>query len=321
MKTKGWIILATNSVDYYKMALNLAISLRTNNTEVGKEGTKHPICLVCCGHFLHHFTGAELKMFDQIRKLKPEHVKPFYTKTVLNLYTPYDESIYLDCDSLSINSVDYLFDTYAGSSFATLVNAAANRSGVHKIKFDWAKGLELYDYYQLPDKHVFHELNSSLMYWDSSQKAKDIFTLAEYFYAEEYYTKFNGLGPRKERRHFPDELAFEVAMLHINHMIEQRHEPFYMAFKSMRYQGWTHAAKHFCLFTMPGAEGHSHTRLWNWYKALTGANARQMRLPKQKLRGKVKAASGLHVDGIYKGLREFTTRPKSIKDIIKKYNK
>jgi hypothetical protein len=332
---RGYLILATtneslpDSAAYFKQAANLAISLLASDPDSGKIGTKYPIALLHDGR--SNLPAQYWQLFDRKIVLKPGDDRiPFYNKTRLFDYSPWEETIYIDSDSLAIGDPDRLFDDLQKYSFASCVVKQAKYATAGKIQMSWVKQVgEIYEYYGLPHDWTFTELNSSLIYWKADDFARDIFTLAEHFYACEFYPEFNGLAPKgvADRGHFPDELAFECAMLHINYTPPAL-DPFFMQFSngSPTYQGWTTVNKTFPLMTMPGGYGHSAGLMWTMYDKLRLHFARQLGKVEGnlnrygqgfKMNDRNKAANKANRER-WAGLRERET-PERIKGIVKRW--
>src|SRR3990167_2341269 len=82
--TRGFLILALEKESYYHMAYNLALSLKYNS--------QYPVEI----------------LRDEEVKISPA----FKAKTHIYDLSPFDETIYVDADSLCIHSPDELFEYF-----------------------------------------------------------------------------------------------------------------------------------------------------------------------------------------------------------------
>lgn len=99
MKTRGFVTVATGDDKYYRMAMSLLKSYRT----CGRG--KYPFAIVCDreNEYTAHFDDAVL-------------VTDFCKSTVDKLlfqYAPYEETIFLDADTLILKNIDDLWDVFA----------------------------------------------------------------------------------------------------------------------------------------------------------------------------------------------------------------
>ncbi|MEM7035724.1 MAG: hypothetical protein AAF570_02020, partial [Bacteroidota bacterium] len=97
---RGWLILAHRNDVYLQFAGNLAASLKIHS--------RYPVALLTDAQQL---PAPSERFYDEVIQLRPEHNIPFYAKTLLNRYTPFEDTIFLDADSIAVSDeVDLLFD-------------------------------------------------------------------------------------------------------------------------------------------------------------------------------------------------------------------
>lgn len=97
---RGFVTVATGNQKYYKLALNLLRSYRAN----GKSTV--PFAIIC------DRVCPETQEFDDVIVLPNPHYS-FLDKLSLYQYTPYQETIFFDADSLVLGDTDVLWDDFA----------------------------------------------------------------------------------------------------------------------------------------------------------------------------------------------------------------
>lgn len=276
-KNRGYLLLAHGAPFYHKAAFNMAVSLkvRKKNEMTPEDGapTQYPIALVTDGNWPEGLTPHHRKVFDEIITLKPEHRMPFYAKTRLFEYSPFKQTIFLDCDGLCIRNPDYLFDRAEGFPFLAQKEGEFTRETGHQSNIVWCDIPLVYDYYGLDPEAPFTETNNSFLYFDKSKEARHLFALSEHFYAHEWYPAYTPYGPQRrlnrppEKGHYPDELAFEVAMAHMGYRIPVRLNPIHFATRQNARGAfsWLQCAKRYPFFGLYGARGYTHSSLWQTY--------------------------------------------------------
>lgn len=96
---KGFVTVATGDEKYYKLAADLLLSYKKR----GKGN--YPFCIICDRE--NQYTKA----FDDVVITK-EFRKSTVDKLLIR-FSPYDESIFLDSDTLVLNNIDDLWDVFA----------------------------------------------------------------------------------------------------------------------------------------------------------------------------------------------------------------
>lgn len=97
-KTRGFVTVATGSDEYYRLAENLRISYKKR----GKG--RFPFALICDRE--NEYTA----LFDQV--ILAQEVRRSTLDKLLMRLSPYDETIFLDADTLVIGDIDDLWDVF-----------------------------------------------------------------------------------------------------------------------------------------------------------------------------------------------------------------
>lgn len=188
---KGFLILAHGKPFYLKWAYNLALSI--------KYFTDIPVALVTDLDVMR----SPYNCYDII--IEVNDLLPFHAKTRLPEFTPFEETIYLDADSLCINDPSGLFDQ--DQEIKTHVYTPWKYEDRDKCTMIWANLSKLWSYYKIDPDHFYPETNSSIIYFRKTSKVRQFFDLAEILYAEKPFPDYD----RTTFAYYPDELAFNTA--------------------------------------------------------------------------------------------------------------
>lgn len=189
----GVIMIAMGHENYLKMAVNLAASIKANDT-----------CLI---HLIHDggysLLGAqEASLFDShaeyIHQEKMDFIKP---KTELYELSPFDKTLYLDVDMVFLvnKKVGDLLSGLSGTDFAIM-----NQGREEKCL--WADPAEVRKV--TGDTHPMHVFYSECLYFEKNPKTKDFFKKVKAAYNKPKVKTMTFAGS-----HMPDELAFIIASL------------------------------------------------------------------------------------------------------------
>lgn len=191
---KGILIIANGHRNYYRMAVVLAASVKSNEPSM-------PICLITDNEV------TDPQLFDIVKKPTPESItqngKTEYIKAKTFMYdlSPFDETIFLDADQIVIEGKKLLpvFDELKGIDF-TMSN-----TGIAQESY-WGDIQEVKNIYG--DK-PFWNFHSEFVYFKKSKEAKKFFDAAKKVYKE---------GKIKSAKRFAnatmaDELAFQSAAI------------------------------------------------------------------------------------------------------------
>lgn len=276
---KGFLIIAHKNPEYGNFADVLAASIR--------QHSDLPICLLHDGCFDQREYRT---LWDGVSRINPEHNHPFYVKTLLNKYTPFEETIYLDADSFCTSSPDHLFN---GADFEAQVETITE--GNETPPMTWADVGQLRNHYGFDGP--FPEINSSFMHWTKGPKSDAIFTLAEHLYAEDWFR-----GWRTESfKHYPDELAFNCALALLEHPM-QIGGPLFTRYRAGA-MPTDEEMKPFPFYSLPGVDA-THGHLWRIYKMHIRELGQDLGMRFQIPDRANKAASGRSTG--YSGLRPLT---------------
>lgn len=107
MKTKrGFITLACGGRDYYVMAKYLSLSLRRHTPQID--------IAVITDSRAENFT----RYFDYVIPMRHDFGDAFAQKLHILEYTPFDETLFIDCDSLVVRDVSFVWSLLQDCDFA-----------------------------------------------------------------------------------------------------------------------------------------------------------------------------------------------------------
>ena len=205
MGSRGIILIGTGDA-YRRWAVNCAITCKYHSPSL-------PITLIT-----DELNFEFNEKFDVIKLVKKEDYfhngkfSPGLIKLSLNQLTNYDETIYVDVDSIVCKPLESLFDYLPFYSHV----ASTTDKDSQGWSCQWASK-EIVDRLYLSEKesYILPEINSSILVFDNSQMANSIFD--------------KGLQIAKEIDHsilrlwggtFPDELGFNISMALNDYKIE-----------------------------------------------------------------------------------------------------
>jgi hypothetical protein len=213
MLKRGIILIATGAPFYGRMAYNLTVSI--------KAVEDIPITVLHNGKGLSHLSEKQLHVFDEIKEITTES---FAAKLTLLDHTPYEETLYLDCDMIWLPSrkPSELFDTLKGVTFTSITEGfydyTTDKSHANNMYHFWADPVEAAAVHGFSDK--FYQWRSEVMYF--TREAADFFALAREMYNNP------GVKVKQFAGHTPDELALNLAAAKIGiHPHEYRWKPAY----------------------------------------------------------------------------------------------
>lgn len=248
---RGILILSHGSERYAQFAFNLGASIRQHNPDL-------PICLLHDGNW-NRINIPFKSPFTHYRHIEEADQIPFYIKTRLNHYSPFQETIYLDSDAICTGDLTGLFSTYQPHGFAV---QKLNESTLDNIrtKTAWADIPSLYKFYDIPLEFHYTETNTSFIYWERG-KADHIWTLWEHFYAQEPFGGYNAQAFGT----YPDELALGAALLHIDHRLPRCMEVFFRSADKPSPKWAEEYEGKFRLFGLYGDAQGTHRNVWERY--------------------------------------------------------
>lgn len=212
MTSKGIIIIALGHPAYGQMAANLAASIRVNTPDL-------PIHLVWADEALNHLTDAKKALFHTMEECPYECYhrkdgKRVYIKAKTHLYdlTPFEETIFLDADTIICprKPLSDLWDAFSHLDM-TMENRA--RVNLAEIKpsdtYLWGSIPDIVSTFKITQGYLYG-LHSEFIYWKQNERMRGFFdTVKDEFENPKMATvKFDG--------DMPDEFAFAIAMLKHN---------------------------------------------------------------------------------------------------------
>lgn len=206
MKNQGIIILALGHAYWGRWAYNLALSIKYSSPNA-------KITLLYAGN--GHSQIRDTTLFDQMILVDPQYyttdgrVEYMKAKTALYKLSPYKETLYLDADTIWINSktVEQLFDELKDVSF-TMANRSfmdLDQDIIPEAFGVWASPLHIKNYFGFK-KGKFYNLSSELIYFKKDKRVAKLFRDA-----------FNlwdaPINHRSFNEGMPDELPFTISMI------------------------------------------------------------------------------------------------------------
>jgi len=173
---KGVVILALKRSNYYQAAANLAASIKFYSPNI-------PITLISDGitNFLRkeHFEFfTNVVVMDEADYTDKHGFSPALAKISVHKYTPYDETLYIDADSIVLQPLEPLFELCTGD-FHSEVQGSGTKSDKINYQF-WTTDEKLWEFFNLKEDSVVYTLNSTWFYFN--KKSKKIFNKILKFY-------------------------------------------------------------------------------------------------------------------------------------------
>lgn len=211
---KGIIILALKKDAYYCSAFNLAFSIKYHNPNIN-------ITLLTDGGHIRVYDAFKYSVFDNIKEIeKVDYTDnkgmfcPAKAKLNINKYSPYDNTLYIDADSLVTKDIEPAIDmliSAKGNFYAQYFGEGGINDAIHYQV--WVENQQLWDFFKLKETDKIITVNSSWMFF--TKKATKIFKKFN-----ENYNKNFDVNKLKVRwgGTLPDELFIvgSLAQLNIN---------------------------------------------------------------------------------------------------------
>ena len=158
MYSKGYVTLAIGS-HYRHLANNLAYTYRLN----GDDGL--PLCLA-----VDSSEGVDSGLFDKIVYIdqSKELIKPGLHKFLMNKYSPFEETIYIDADMFFIKPITFLWKEFEGMNFSFIGSNSTSQEWVKKF-YNFEKAQKKYGITSAPT------FNGGFFYFKSNQISNKIF--------------------------------------------------------------------------------------------------------------------------------------------------
>jgi hypothetical protein len=183
--TRGIITIATGSSVYHDMARDLALSLKRHCGHLHRAILTNSNDTVLCG------------LYDTVVRERPEFGADFGQKLWLDRYSPFEETLFIDCDSLVLRDLTPLLTLFDGRAFGYVGDVC--RSGYWYG--DVAKVIQQLDLPWLP------AFNSGLLFFRRGALATQVFQRAR-----DVYGRYDDVGFDPLRGSRSDEPCFAVAL-------------------------------------------------------------------------------------------------------------
>ena len=190
-KTRGILTIAHGKPRYLRMARNLALSLKQHAPDMPRA--------VVTDAPEGYFEGY----YDVIIPHDPSYGRNVEQKLHLDLYSPFQQTLFIDADSLLCGSLHPIFDQYRGKTFITPgfeYISPGSRDTHWKVNFD--KVFQAYPISKLP------KFNGGIYYFEAGENSRKFFETARGLLVKTQDLEiedFRGNGP-------PDEVLFSIAM-------------------------------------------------------------------------------------------------------------
>jgi hypothetical protein len=184
---KGILVIAQGHERYLNMACNLAVSLRLTNPHI-------PLALVT-----DKATTEAKKIYDYIIDINPQYGIGFSQKIHMDIYSPFEKTLFIDADCLVIDNIDFLWKGFNGKPVSVL--------GYKKAEGEFL-GTTIE---QLREKLSFSFLpsfNGGVYYFEKGAAAIAVFSLAR----ELFYNRYDELSLVKFSGKPGDEPVMSLAM-------------------------------------------------------------------------------------------------------------
>lgn len=168
---QGIIILALKKDAYYCGAFNLALSIKYHNPNIN-------ITLVSDGGHTRVYDGFKYSVFDNIKLIdkadytdKNSMFCPAKAKININKYTPYDNTLYIDADSLVLKDLQPILDKLVsldGNFYAQYFATGGLNDSIHYNV--WAENKDIWDFFKLKETDKINTVNSSWIFFKKADK-------------------------------------------------------------------------------------------------------------------------------------------------------
>lgn len=209
----GIIILALKSPSYFQAAANLAMSIKHFDKSIN-------ITLVSDMGHLNHFHPEHYTYFDWIKQIDVSDYNdengfsPALAKINIHKYSTYDNTLYIDADSLVLQPLQPLIDKLDSLKGIFYSNVLGSGKFEDDIMYQaWATNEKLWDYFDLKKDQTIYTFNTSWFYFRKESKSFFEDVLRNYFGGFKKEDLKNKWG-----NSLPDELFFygTLAQMEIN---------------------------------------------------------------------------------------------------------
>lgn len=166
----GIIILALKNQSYYQGAANLALSIKHYSPKMN-------ITLVSDMGHLKCFRPEHYASFDWIKEIKEEDFNdengfsPALAKINIHKYSTYDNTLYIDADSLVLQDIQPLMDKLISLKGNFYSNVLGEGGFNDDITYQaWATNEKLWDYFNLKKEDIVYTFNTSWFFFTKNSK-------------------------------------------------------------------------------------------------------------------------------------------------------
>jgi hypothetical protein len=195
--TRGIITIALGSPTYIRMAKDFALSAR-----------KH--CPTITRAVVTDSADVELaSLFDVVIPVDPSLGDPLFQKLWLDKYNPFDQTLFIDCDSLLVGDIDFVWRACDGHSCGFV--------GEKQTTGSWY-GADIAAVCRARNLPWLATLNSGMIFLRADQTASKVFASAR-----EAMGRYESLGFQPFRETRTDEVGFALAFS--EHGVEPLDDP------------------------------------------------------------------------------------------------
>lgn len=166
---QGIIILALKKDAYYCGAFNLALSIKYHNPNIN-------ITLLSDGGHTRVYDAFKYSVFDNIKEIdKADYTDknslfcPAKAKLNINKYSPYDNTLYIDSDSLVLKDIATVLDKLVslnGNFYAQYFGTGGINDSINYN--EWAENNLLWEFFKLKKTDKINTVNSSWMFFNKN---------------------------------------------------------------------------------------------------------------------------------------------------------
>lgn len=207
--SQGILVIAVGSDYYGRLAYAMAKSVKKFN--------KIPVAILTDKDSLN---SVDRSAFDHVIEANMSHylekyvLNPFKLKTHIYDYTPFDETLYLDADTLCLKPFGDLFSKLG--NFQIHEFNRWNKDNWHKCPMVWTAKVkktieDIYDAYGVDKTREYPEYNSSFIWFKKDDSNKEYFDQAKRNYIDRRID-FKDIGGS-----YPDEMAYNLASAQKSH--------------------------------------------------------------------------------------------------------
>lgn len=206
----GVLLIAIGDSFYKELSYNMALSLKVSGCEEITLLTDDG------GAYYSHIQRKAFSDFitvDEDYYTEDLRLNPFKLKTLINYYSPYKKTLYLDSDGLWLcGDFNKFFSSLSGFKIHEV--GKYNKGNCFQSQMVWLRKKgdptsnieKAWEEYEIPEGNIYTESNSSFIYWEKSEEMDNFFSKVVNNY-DDRRLPFTQIG-----KHYPDELAWSISM-------------------------------------------------------------------------------------------------------------